>query len=164
MCFAYVPPQDSVYCKSHNVGYFEQLERSIRKYSHLGKIAVIGDINARCGTRSDTLRDSYIFEKYIRNIDNTDYTLPHSVIPERYSMDSTCNSSGLKLLDICLSTDIKIVNGRFGDDAGVGNFTFMSQLGESLIDYALMSQDLFSLIDNFIVHDFYSCSTMLLYS
>ena len=74
-------------------------------------------------------------------------------------MDNTCNSSGLKLLDICQSTDIKIVNGRFGDDAEIGQFTFMSSLGESLIDFALMSQGLFPLINNFIVHDFYSCST-----
>ena len=115
---------------------------------------ILGDINARCGTRSDTIQDSYLFEKYISTIDNTDYTLPHSVIPERCSMDNTCNPSGLKLLDICLSTDIKIVNGRFGDDAGKGHFTFMSSLGESLIDYALMSQDLFPLINNFIVHEF----------
>ena len=87
LCFGYIPPQDSVYNKSHNTGYFEQLE-SGRKYSSLAKIVILGDINARCG-----------------------------------------------------------------------HFTFMSSLGESLIDYALMSQDLFPLINNFIVHDFYSCST-----
>ena len=89
MCFVYIPPQDSVYYKSHNIGYFEQLERGIRKYSSLAKIIIIGGIKGRCGTRSVTIQDNYMFEKYISTIDNTDYTLPHSVFPEtrRCSMD-----------------------------------------------------------------------------
>ena len=27
LCFAYIPPQDSVYFKSHETGFFESLER-----------------------------------------------------------------------------------------------------------------------------------------
>ena len=94
----------------------------------MAKIVILGDINARCGTRSDTVQDSYLFQKYISTIDNTDYTLPHAVIPERCSMSNTCNASGLKLLDICLSTDIKIVIGRFWDDAGICHFTLSHRL------------------------------------
>ena len=65
-------------------------------------------------------------------------------LTERASMDSVCNS-----LDICLSTDLKILNGRMGDDAGIGCFTFMSALGSSLIDHVIASLELFSLIRDF---------------
>ena len=49
VCFAYIPPQDSAYYKLHNVGYFELLEKGVRKYSSFGKISIVGDLNARCG-------------------------------------------------------------------------------------------------------------------
>ena len=35
-------------------------------------------------------------------------------------MDETVNTSGIKLLDVCLSSDINIINGRIGNDAGKG--------------------------------------------
>ena len=54
-----------------------------------------------------------------------------------------CNASGIKLLDICYSTDLKIVNGKVGDDTGIGQYTFMSANGQILIDYSLTSQDIF---------------------
>ena len=66
--------------------------------------------------------------------------------------------SGQKLLDLCHSSDLRIVNGRMGDDAGIGSMTFLSANGESLIDYVIMSAELFSIIENFIVHEFYSFS------
>ena len=67
-------------------------------------------------------------------------------------MDVVCNASGIKLLDMCCSTDLKIVKGRVGDDTGIGQYTFMSANGQSLIDYAVMSQDIFPVITNFVVN------------
>ena len=49
ICFAYIPPQESVYFKMHEIGYFELLEAGIRKYSAFGKVGIVGDLNARCG-------------------------------------------------------------------------------------------------------------------
>ncbi|MCG8046841.1 MAG: hypothetical protein N0E48_14600 [Candidatus Thiodiazotropha endolucinida] len=74
-------------------------------------------------------------------------------------MDRICNSSGIKLLDICQSTDLRIVNGRLGSDAGVGQFTFMSATGQSLIDYVIISQDIFPIVTAFVVHELHPCSS-----
>ena len=60
---------------------------------------------------------------------------------------------------MCLSSDIKIINGRIGNDAGEGNLTFMSANGKSVIDYALCNHNLFPIIKDFIVHDFQTCSS-----
>lgn len=159
VCCLYIPPSSSVYYTLHDVGFFEILEQKVSKYSELGKVSVIGDLNARCGDKPDILQNSSDFDKYIDVInkdDNNDYMFD---IPHRFSMDSVVNSSGNKLLDICLSSNLKIINGRIGDDAGVGSFTNMSIKGNSLIDYVLCSYDLFPFVTDFIVHDFHTCST-----
>ena len=64
----------------------------------------------------------------------------------------------MKLLDICHSTDLRIVNGRIGSDARIGHYTYMSPTRESLIDYAILSQDIFHILQDFGVHEMYSCS------
>ena len=82
-----------------------------------------------------------------------------SNVPIIFSMAKLVNKSGIKLLDICSSCDLNIVNGRLGGDAGIGSFTLMSPVGNSLIDYVLCSTGLLPLVSNFIVHDFQSVSS-----
>lgn len=159
MSFNYIPPKDSKYYKMNDIDYFELLEAGIRKYSMLGNVSVVGDLNARCGTKSDIITDGHIFDKYIPAVDSNNEQDEYVVTSLRSTMDTVCNSSGSKLIDICLSSDLKIVNGRLGDDSGVGQVTYMSPNGQSLIDYVLLSQSLFPLVKDFVVHDFYSCST-----
>ena len=55
----------------HETGYFELLEASIRKYPVHGKVGIVGDLNARCGLRSDILEKSF-FDKYMHVIGSTD--------------------------------------------------------------------------------------------
>lgn len=158
VCFVYIPPSNSVYYLTHEIGYYEVLESKIRKYQKYGKVSVIGDTNARCGQRSDILQNPHDYNKYIMSLEQDDDASLYYDLPKRFSMDKTVNPSGNKLLDICLCTDLKIVNGRIGDDAGVGSFTFMSSNGNSLIDYVLMPYDFFQYITDFVVHDLYTCS------
>ena len=66
-------------------------------------------------------------------------------------MDRTCNSHGVKLLDLCKSTCLRIVNGRLGNDHNIGTYTFVSQHGASVIDYLLTSDQHLSSIVRFSV-------------
>ena len=157
ICLLYIPPSNSLYYYYNDVGLFDLLEANIQKYSNLGSVGIVGDLNARCGLKSDVLEmndclDEFISPSFI-DICNDVYD-----VPQRCSMDKTVNVSGNRLLDICLSSDLRIVNGRLGDDAGTGSFTFMSSKGKSLIDYVIMSSNVFHLIEDFIVHDLYSFS------
>ena len=56
---------------------------------------------------------------------------------------------------------MRIVNSCVGDDSTVGNYTYKSTLGCSLIDYIVFPCNLFpyTCISNFVVHDFQSCSS-----
>ena len=65
---------------------------------------------------------------------------------EKSSMDDVRNAEGMKLIIICLGSDLRIVNGRAGDDRDIGQFTFMSANRQSLIDYVLLSQSLCPLL------------------
>ena len=61
------------------------------------------------------------------------------------------NNYGFRLLDFCKTVDIAIVNGRAGSDASIGKCTCKNV---SVVDYALVSSDLFPLISDFAVFDF----------
>ena len=147
ICFTYIPPSNSLYYTSHEVGFFELLEQDVRYYQQYGKIAIMGDLNARCGDRLDYLHDIYACNDFVQFLDTNDHDDEHLLIdiPHGFSIDKTVNCSGNKLLDLCRIGNLNIVNGRMGDDAGVGSLTYMSSTGCSLIDYAIMSYDFFML-------------------
>ena len=71
-------------------------------------------------------------------------------IVNRSTLDKTeISGHGRDLLSFCKATGFRIVNGRVGDDYGIGNFT--CRTGSSLVDYCLMREKNFHLINNFSV-------------
>ena len=81
------------------------------KYSTLGKLSIIGDLNARTGSCDDFVIPTTLFENYISSFD-----VDCIDVGMRHSDDTICNASGIKLLDICKSTDLRIVNGHIEED------------------------------------------------
>ena len=65
----------------------------------------------------------------------------------RHSDGTIYNALGIKLLDICKQTDLRIVNGRIGDESV--RYTSLANTGKSVIEYAIVS---------FIVYEYFSCS------
>ena len=63
-------------------------------------------------------------------------------------MASTTNNYGFRLLDFSKTVDVAIVA---GSDANIGKCTYKNV---SVVDYALVSSDLFPLISDFAVLDF----------
>ena len=61
------------------------------------------------------------------------------------------NNNDRKLIELCKIYDLKIVNGRVGRDKHIGNYTCYTSRGKSTIDYALVSIDVFSSIDDFYI-------------
>ena len=71
---------------------------------------------------------------------------------QRNSFDNDINNHGKRLLEICRSADLRILNGRVNGDS-LGRPTFHGRNGISVIDYAICDQDLFTHIANFIVKE-----------
>lgn len=50
------------------------LENNIHKYKEYGQVSVIGDLNARCGERSDILPNTRDYDKYKHILDKYEYS------------------------------------------------------------------------------------------
>ena len=79
------------------------------------KFAVCGDMNARTGSRDDTL-DTCISDN-TPTLMNSLSSPEQTMVPPRASMDRGVNSFGHKLVQLCAATGIIILNGRLPRDA-----------------------------------------------
>ena len=68
-----------------------------------------------------------------------DHGLSYIIIPLRTSKDSVLDNYGRRLLDLCKSTGLIIVNGRLGADKYIGDFTCITPRGQSVMDYFLLA-------------------------
>ena len=129
-----------------NVDLFDLLQQDIEHFQSRGRVLLVGDWNSRIGSK----RDYIACDRLVNFIDCDDYIpdLPHA----RNTNDSVCNSHGFKLLDLCKATSLRVANGRLGHDTG--SVTFLSQVGQSVIDYLLLNEQDFHCIDNFNVDQF----------
>ena len=77
--------------------------------------------------------------------------IPALVQPhKRENVDNCINDHGKIILDICKSSDLRILNGRTKGDS-LGKFTYHSSGGESTVDYITVSSDIFPSVEGFIV-------------
>ena len=101
-------PENSPIHALYNTDLLQTLEEDIMFFSDKGCVFLAGDLNARSSNKRD----------YV-DINETHTT---SSIPlHRVSQDKGVNRFGDLLLDVCKSTDMRIVNGRLHNDAHVGS-------------------------------------------
>ena len=136
ICATYIWPNESPAYNTFNIDLFEILENDITYFSEFGKIFVTGDLNSRVGNKCDFIvQDSINTEN-----DDPDYSPDNTSV--RASVDCLLNSHGVKLLDLCKSTCLRIVNGRVGNSC---KQTFYSYNGTSDIDYLWQTNTTFHL-------------------
>ena len=148
LCACYIPPDNSLYLKSKNIDILDMLEDDITTFPAEANIIICGDLNSRTGNLSES----------IRHDDNRHIPLPEllpcdTYVKERLSEDRITNARGKQLLDFCLSTQLKILNGRKLGDS-LGYFTCHKYNGSSVADYMLVSKDLLDKVFSFSVHKY----------
>ena len=115
-------------------------------------MSIIGDLNCRVGLRADYI----VLDEQIVDISDTDYvpdTPSVRISDDKFS--NTQRTQGTKLLDLRKATGSRIANGRVGEDAKSGSFTYTcTYVGSSVIDYLLIRQCRFPLIKTFKVKEF----------
>ena len=67
------------------------------------------------------------------------------------------NQQGKALIELCKSTDLEIINGRYGDDRDIGSYTCYKYNGKSTVDYVLLSPLLLNVISNFFIDTLDKC-------
>lgn len=135
----YIPPYKSKYWNTVLTGKgIDLLEQCLHElYNSYNEFSILvnGDLNAR--TSNHNLNFSLM--------DNADETTVSLLCNQmaRHSQDKDVNIFGLQLLDFCNIFDCFLLNGlskRQYDDG----YTFISDRGSSVVDYFIMSYDLFA--------------------
>ena len=101
----------------------------------------MGDYNSRTGNLCEFVAD---------------HSDPVSVNTRRNS-DKKVDVYGRNLVRMCKELDLRIVNGSYGSDAKLGDFTCHKPTGNSCVDYCIMSPCLLPSISNFYVDTFDRC-------
>ena len=140
VCAIYSPPETSNYYSNE---IWDEMSTDILNYTSFNTpFLIIGDMNARTGILSD--------------ISNNDKFHTNSSVPERHitattrnNCDQMIDANGSKLIDLCKSYDMQIVNGRSKGDRW-GNFTHSNKnKGESTVDMAILSDTMATISNDF---------------
>ena len=124
----------------YNFDYISDLENDLFTFSNLGEILLMGDFNARTGNLQDFVDNNKILTN--GNLDVFDYSAKPVVSTKRNSQDFVSNNRGEKLIELCLSFDLFILNGRkLGDSFGAK--TCFNWNGSSVVDYVISSIPLY---------------------
>jgi hypothetical protein len=134
--FVYAPPSTSPYVKNLDYDIFEKLQEDISLYSGDGNVILAGDLNAKTNTMRDYVTDDGDSHTPIN--DSTLYI--HDSHMDRQNQDPhAVDAQGKKLLELCKSSRIRILNGRTNGDR-TGKLTrYPDTLRESpsTLDYVL---------------------------
>lgn len=128
----YIPPNNSSFHRVYNCDIFNELESQITTYLAKGKVMLLGDINARTSNRDDLIFNDFIncdilsevFELLTYEIDKP--------LPVRINPDKVVNEYGSKLLSLCKSSGLRILNGRH-KHALDRDYTFCGARGLSVV-------------------------------
>ena len=153
ICLCYIIPEDSSRQSMNESNVFDRLLDSVvfieNKANSNCSVLLCGDINGRTSVNPDFVEEDGSVHVSVL----PDEYVPDNFLP-RFSEDiGHVNNNGLLLLDLCKQTGLRIMNGRVGDDYGVGRYTFVGSRGSSVVDYILTSQDLLHQVKSFIVQD-----------
>ena len=139
-CSVYIEPSTSKY---FNNNVYVDIQNTLG-YFHYDHVCLLGDFNSRTGLQNELLDENAYVDK-LSDLESL------TEIPRRKSQDQLTNNMGIELIDLCRTNGYVIVNGRLGNDAGIGKTTCKNV---SVVDYAIVSYDLLPNVMDFSVIDF----------
>ena len=152
------PPQGSKFASPDP---YLEIQAEINEHVHENNdLLLLGDYNSRSGISHDyTITDEFLSRLHNDNFLQAESAqilskLEEYGVPlERRSADSTPNTYGLQLLEICKSNDLFILNGRPGTDRQNPKPTCKDR---STIDYCISNVNFIQHINDFCIQEFSS--------
>ena len=140
----YVVPHGSVY---ERYDAFDEIQNDISGLPADCHVLLCGDFNARTNTAADYCLDviegsvgalSEVLPPDYHHANDGTHVLRKNNILQRYSHDkASVNKNGQNLLNMCISSNLFIANGRLGLDKNIGEFTRIDTTGKSVVDYLI---------------------------
>ena len=140
LSFCYIPPSNSRYYDVYDVNIFDEIENDIAHYATEGTVALFGDMNFRTSCEIEMIENDKLSTETIDLISSfIEYDSEFDMtLPLRHSEDHDKNGNGSKLLNLCRTSGLIILNGRTRSDAQ-GACTFFNSRGMSVIDYCIVN-------------------------
>ena len=158
----YLPPDKSEFYKVYECDLFQSLEDNIEYFKHQEHVILMGDFNGGVGHEND-----FIENYNIRFDDTSCSTQPFEYesdnCSQRNSEDDQINPLGRCILNMCIATGVRILNGRSANDCN-GKIIFYNKYGTSVIDYRIVDKHLCDSIHAFTLDSLIITLTMLLFS
>ena len=147
LAVAYVLASSSFSSRRDDI--FEILENDIAYYTRIGSCFLCGDFNGKTGLEPDYCIDE---DSHVTELLNDSYI--HDIPMVRRNTDThEIDNHGSRLLSLCKTTGLRILNGRILGDYH-GHYTCFSHSGKpSVIDYMLSTIDLFPKVEFIYVHE-----------
>ena len=141
ICAIYSQPVSSTY---YSEEIWENLEYDIINLTtNETPFSIIGDINGRVGEKIEFTQNLH------KDINSSIMTRSVTETPRRNIDKEKPCKIGEKIINLCKSYDMQIGNGRMKGDF-LGNFTHHNKnTGQSAVDLALISDNLYTFIDDF---------------
>ena len=149
-------PIDSSYTKRQTQDFYDVLQNKLITFPKDEYTIIGGDFNARTGTMKDFICENEA-DKIFLNLPD-DYETD-KFTSTRNNQDIHINPYGEKLIDLCIASRMRILNGRTIGDLQ-GKFTYFGYNGVSTNDYVIASENFLRQkhIHSFTVEDITSLS------
>ena len=167
----YIVPENSNYARHDPFGL---LQNDIACIPPGCQVLLCGDYNAHTSVESDfmvNINEGWDGEltDYLCNINSERSTKIFAMMEknplERFSQDRrNVDNYGKLLLKLCKAVGMLILNGRLGADKGIGRYTRMADNSASVVDYVIVTPDLFDDVGQFQVNNKFHESDHLYWS
>ena len=151
----YIPPQSSRFFNNDDLSTLEEEIMSV--CTNYDLVYLMGDLNAQTAELSDYTVYDDTLDKYfdldsdtIEYFDQESFFKDNGININRTSKDTKKNNTGYRIIDVCKNNNIFILNGRYGQDEGIGSFTFRKQ---SVIDYVITSRRGITILSDFEIQE-----------
>ena len=122
------------YTKENNCNVIDTLREQLSQFYSSEIIFIGGDFNSRGRTRDDFIIESENELDYLPQDCEID-----SITSIRKNQDISINEYGQQLLDLCIASKLRILNGRTRGDHQ-GHITYIGDKGHSIVDLVLASE------------------------
>ena len=146
----YLPPQNSTINQKSDSDPFQAIESDVIQFKNKGEVILLGDFNARTACLKDFTNED--INNFVHGcVDSDNLSVIEMMGREgRNNLDSTINTYGRHLIDLCKGADLRILNGRTVGDLK-GAYTSFQYNGSSVVDYCIASEQLLPVIQSLTV-------------
>ena len=130
-------PKNSTYTKENECNVLQLIEEQLAKFSESDQIIIGGDFNSRIGTKADFIVEDRKDLDFLPEGYELDTFTTH-----RNNEDVSLNSYGEQLIQLCIASKLRVLNGRTRGDLQ-GHFTYLGYQGYSTVDLVLASENIF---------------------